>query len=124
VNSAFLVFDLVAGNTCLEVKGDTRNVIDQERDHRKKTVGLVSREESQSGAGATIVWVSSAKRFIGVSEYLQIFKTFWLKSETGGFENIKANTRMRPLENLSARPAVAGLQFAQMVRTWDQSQPA
>jgi len=55
---------------------------------------------------------------------MQIFKTFWLKSETGGFENINANTPMRPLENLSARPAVAGLQFAQMVRSWDQSQPA
>jgi hypothetical protein len=55
---------------------------------------------------------------------MQIFKTFWLTSETGGFENMNPNTRMWPLENLSARPAVAGLQFAQMVRAWDQGQPA
>jgi hypothetical protein len=55
---------------------------------------------------------------------MQIFKTFWLKSETGGFENINENKRMRPLGNFSARPAVTGLQFAQMVRAWDQSQPA
>jgi hypothetical protein len=52
---------------------------------------------------------------------MQIFKTSWLKSETGGFENINPNTRMRPLENLSARPDVTGLQFAQMIRAWDQS---
>jgi hypothetical protein len=55
---------------------------------------------------------------------MQIFKTFWLTSETGGFENINPNTRLRPLENWSARPVVTGLQFAQMVRAWDQSQPA
>jgi hypothetical protein len=62
--------------------------------------------------------------FVVVSGHLQIFKTFWLKSETSGFENGNSSTRMRPLENLSACPAVAGLQFAQMVRGWDQSQPA
>ena len=55
---------------------------------------------------------------------LQIFKTFCLKSETGGFENINPSTRMRPLENLSACPADAGLQFAQIFRGWDQNQPA
>ena len=38
---------------------------------------------------------------------MQIFKTFWLKRETGGFENINPNTRMRPLENLSARHGIA-----------------
>jgi hypothetical protein len=52
---------------------------------------------------------------------MQIFKTFWLTSETGWFENINPNTRLRPLENWSDRPAVTGLQFAQMVRAWDQS---
>jgi hypothetical protein len=55
---------------------------------------------------------------------MQIFKTFCPKSETGGLENINPKTGMRPLENLSARPDVTGLQFAQMIRAWDQSQPA
>ena len=45
MNSAFLVFDLVTGNAGPEVKGDTRNLIDQERDHRKKTLGLVIGKE-------------------------------------------------------------------------------
>jgi hypothetical protein len=45
VNSASLVFDLIAGNAGLEVKCNTRNLIDQERDHRKKTLGLVIGKE-------------------------------------------------------------------------------
>ena len=46
MNSAFLVFNLVAGNAGLEVKGDTRNLIYAKRDHRKKAVGLIGREKS------------------------------------------------------------------------------
>ena len=45
MNSSFFVFDLVAGEAGFEVKGNTRNLIDQERDHRKKTLGLVIRKE-------------------------------------------------------------------------------
>ena len=78
---------------------------------------------SAEPAPPQIVWASSAKRFVGVSEYLRVFKTFWPKSETGGLENINPNIRMPPIENLPARPAVAGLQFAQLVRTWDENQP-
>ena len=52
MDSAFLVFDLIAGNAGLEVKGDTRNLIDQERDHRKKAVALIVREKSESSAGS------------------------------------------------------------------------
>jgi hypothetical protein len=51
MDSPFLVFDLIAGNARLEVKGDTRNLIYAKRDHRKKAVGLIGREESQSGSG-------------------------------------------------------------------------
>jgi hypothetical protein len=47
----FLVLDLIAGNAGLEVKGDTRNLIYAKRDHRKMAVGLIGREESQSGSG-------------------------------------------------------------------------
>ena len=50
MNSAFLVLDLVARNAGLEVKGDTRNLIYPKRDHRKKAVGLIGREESQPGS--------------------------------------------------------------------------
>ena len=51
MDSAFLVFGLVAGNTGLEIKGDTRNLIYQERDHREEAVGLIVREKSESSAG-------------------------------------------------------------------------
>ena len=51
MNSALLVFDFIAGNAGLEVKGDTRNPIYAKRDHRKMAVGLIGREESQSGSG-------------------------------------------------------------------------
>jgi hypothetical protein len=51
MDSAFLVFDLVAGNAGLEVKGDTRNLIYPKRDDRKKAIGLIGREESQSRSG-------------------------------------------------------------------------
>ena len=51
MDSPFLVFDLIAGDTGLEVKGDTRNLIYTERDHRKQAVGLIGREESQAGSG-------------------------------------------------------------------------
>jgi hypothetical protein len=46
MDSAFLVFDLVAGNAGLEVECNTRNRIDQERDDRKKAIGLIIAEES------------------------------------------------------------------------------
>jgi len=46
MDSAFLVFGLVAGNARLEVKSDTRNLIYAKRDHRKNAVGLISTEES------------------------------------------------------------------------------
>jgi hypothetical protein len=51
MDSPFLVFDLIAGNAGLEVKGGTRNLIYAKRDHRKMAVRLVGREESQSGSG-------------------------------------------------------------------------
>ena len=51
MDSPFLVFDLIAGNAGAEVKHDARNLIHQKRDHRKKAVGLIGREESQSGSG-------------------------------------------------------------------------
>ena len=51
MNSPFLIFDLVAGNAGLEIKGDTRNLIYQERDHREDAVGLIVREKSESSAG-------------------------------------------------------------------------
>jgi hypothetical protein len=51
MHSAFLVFDLVAGDTALEVKGDARNLVYPKRDDRKKTVRLISREETQPGSG-------------------------------------------------------------------------
>src|ERR1700741_955923 len=38
LNSAFLVFDLIAGNASLKIKGDTRNFIYTKRDHRKQAV--------------------------------------------------------------------------------------
>ena len=41
MDSFFLVFNLVAGNTGLEVKGDTRNLIYTEREHDKQAVGLI-----------------------------------------------------------------------------------
>ena len=40
MDSPFLVFDLIAGDTGLEVKGDTRNLIYTKRNYRKETVGL------------------------------------------------------------------------------------
>ena len=51
MDSPFLVFNLVAGTTGLEVKGDTRNLIHQERDDRKMAAGFIGREERQSGSG-------------------------------------------------------------------------
>jgi hypothetical protein len=45
------VFDLIAGNARVEVKGNTRNLIYQKRDDRKRPVGLIGREESESGSG-------------------------------------------------------------------------
>ena len=45
MDAPFLVFDLIAGNAGLEVKGDTRNLIYQKRDQRKEAVGLIGREE-------------------------------------------------------------------------------
>ena len=51
MDSPFLVFDLIARNAGFEVKHDPRNLIHQERDHRKIAVGFVGREESQSGSG-------------------------------------------------------------------------
>ena len=51
MNSSFFVFDLVAGEAGLEIKSDTRNLIYQKRDDPKKAVGLILREESQSGSG-------------------------------------------------------------------------
>ena len=51
MDSAFLVFDLIAGNAGLEVKADTRNLIYAKRDHRKEAVGPIGREQSQSRSG-------------------------------------------------------------------------
>jgi hypothetical protein len=96
----------------------------QIRRSRKSVVQVRANERTAALVALYTLTADSAKRFADVSEYLQTFETFCLKSETGGFENINPNIRMRPLENLSARPAVTGLQFAQMVRALDQSQPA
>ena len=46
MDSAFLVFDLIAGNAGLEVKADTRNLIYAKRDHRKEAVGPIGRGQS------------------------------------------------------------------------------
>jgi hypothetical protein len=51
MDSSFLVFDLIAGNARVEVKGNTRNLIYAKHDHRKQAVGFIGREESQSGSG-------------------------------------------------------------------------
>jgi hypothetical protein len=39
----------MGGDAGLQVKGDTQYLVHQKRDHRKKAVGLISREESQLG---------------------------------------------------------------------------
>lgn len=49
MDSPFLVFDLVTGNAVAE--HDARNLIHQKRDHRKKAVGFIRREEGQPGSG-------------------------------------------------------------------------
>jgi hypothetical protein len=49
MDSPFLVFDLIAGNARLEVKGDTRNRIYAKRDHRKKAVGLITGQVRNAG---------------------------------------------------------------------------
>jgi hypothetical protein len=46
MNSAFLVFDLVAGNAGLEVKGDSRNRIDQKLMTVKRRSGLSSEKRT------------------------------------------------------------------------------
>ena len=51
MRSAFLVFDLVGGNTSLEIKCNARRLIHPELDDGKETVGLFVREEGQSSSG-------------------------------------------------------------------------
>jgi hypothetical protein len=51
MSSSFLVFDLVGGDTGLELKYNTRGFIHPEFNDREEAVGLIVREKSESGAG-------------------------------------------------------------------------
>jgi hypothetical protein len=51
MRSAFLVFDLVGGNTGLELKCNVRGCIHPEFNDGKEAVGLIVREKSESSAG-------------------------------------------------------------------------
>ena len=46
MDSPCLVFDLIAGDTALEVKGDTRNLVYQKRDDVKGRSGLSSEKRT------------------------------------------------------------------------------
>ena len=51
MNSAFLVFDLVAGNAGLEVKCNARGCIHPELNDREEAIGLIVTEKSVSSSG-------------------------------------------------------------------------
>ena len=51
MRSAFLVFDLIGGNTGVELKCNARRFIRPELNDREEAVGLIVREKSEPSSG-------------------------------------------------------------------------